>query len=1091
MINPSNLPSAIPRIYAFRDHNLDLVFSFPTGYNLDNISSKLFYKEKFHAGLVSISINGQIVTATLTKEDFLSIGLPVFQIFIYKGDKSILSANIELKASGGTPVLQNFNVSLGDESVISVEVVDAQLNEALVLQAQTAATDAIEAKTEAIQANQEIQTVLPALQTDINAKVNKTTTINSKPLTSNIVINKTDIGLPLVDNTADSVKPVSAPQQTALDLRIPLTQKGIANGVGTLGSDLLQPLSQVKPSFAPLSNTTSIVSDFLKTGNTYYGFKDFYTGEDFTVAKASNLPDGTLITDTDIDNIIYFKFSNGDYGKRVIKDNINIKVFGAKGDGSTNDSANILSAINKTKKQNTTFLFPAGTYKVPTLATVLVDRPIKLLGQDAVLDFGGDRVNKITKIFDVKSDINITGITFKNGGWILDPSNNPSNSSINIKIKDCVFDNVHAPVQFTNIYLGTVNLGTINISCKDNIVKDCYYSFAFNGITGSNSVIITGNDINGVSKLGGIRIGEDDPTDRVNIKNIVVSNNTFSNIYGLGGAQYDGNGNIIGGDANRGTANAISVFGRNVIVQNNVIDNNTTDSGFDGEAIYGKVDYGNISNNVINNSPAIEGAINFKTGKKLIINENIISNCFRGIQAAASDDMSISGNVMELVTDAGIHIQQRGNRTNSETRFYNLNNNIINNSPLAQCGIRVRGWGGNINIIGNIISDIGRNFNVSGGGAGSGIVVDAGDNTAFNPDGSALVATMENITILGNNIQNIYGADGVINSSFKGSGINIRVRTGDITLKNVVINSNSIGNTLNGINLSCGGTKLKDVNIVANMIFGEVSNKIIVNSADLAAGRIENVNILNYGANGSFDRNLNLSYAFVSTPLTAGTSGFTIKTPGILNALSFKSPSGFGQPVRISVMDGTGAEESVMGIATETNGSVTRGNFGLGTLVPIQKLEIAGNGLMNKLMMRVPNTVPVTRQEVAPAGELRITNQGIYIATANNVWERVEARKPIVTKTASYTIGLFDETALFDCTSGNLIANLPTAASTFAGGSGQNVTIKKIDNTINVVTVDANGTEKIDGQLTYVLSAQYQFVTLQSDGTQWFIISKG
>ena len=142
IVNPSNLPSSLARIFAFRDHLLNLKFSFPNGYDVSQISAKLYYKERFHTGLVSISTSGQVVTATLTKEDFISIGLSVFQIFIYNGLTSIIAANIETKASGGQPVLQTFSVTLGDATTISVEVVDADIIEGFLDRAEQAADEA-------------------------------------------------------------------------------------------------------------------------------------------------------------------------------------------------------------------------------------------------------------------------------------------------------------------------------------------------------------------------------------------------------------------------------------------------------------------------------------------------------------------------------------------------------------------------------------------------------------------------------------------------------------------------------------------------------------------------------------------------------------------------------------------------------------------------------------------------------------------------------------------------------------------------------------------------------------------------------------
>ena len=53
-------------------------------------------------------------------------------------------------------------------------------------------------------------------QIAFNLKADKSTTINSHPLSNNIFLNKIDIGLDQVDNTSDIDKPVSLPQQQAL-----------------------------------------------------------------------------------------------------------------------------------------------------------------------------------------------------------------------------------------------------------------------------------------------------------------------------------------------------------------------------------------------------------------------------------------------------------------------------------------------------------------------------------------------------------------------------------------------------------------------------------------------------------------------------------------------------------------------------------------------------------------------------------------------------------------------------------------------------------------------------------------------------------
>ena len=64
---------------------------------------------------------------------------------------------------------------------------------------------------------------------------------------------------------------------------------------------------------------------------------------------------------------------------------------------------------------------------------------------------------------------------------------------------------------------------------------------------------------------------------------------------------------------------------------------------------------------------------------------------------------------------------------------------------------------------------------------------------------------------------------------------------------------------------------------------------------------------------------------------------------------------------------------------------------------------------------------------------------------------------------------------------------LPTAASS----EGVVYIFKKIDSSGNSVTIDGNGSEKIDGEFTIVLRLQYDYVTIACDGSVWHIIGGG
>jgi len=106
------------------------------------------------------------------------------------------------------------------------------------------------------------------------AQVNTVTSVAGR--TGAVVLAKADVGLANADNTADNVKPVSAPQQTALDLKAPLINPIFSSGVsiqnGVLqyqyASDTDRPIFQLGRSRGtlaapmPLQNG-DIVSSFL------------------------------------------------------------------------------------------------------------------------------------------------------------------------------------------------------------------------------------------------------------------------------------------------------------------------------------------------------------------------------------------------------------------------------------------------------------------------------------------------------------------------------------------------------------------------------------------------------------------------------------------------------------------------------------------------------------------------------------------------------------------------------------------------------------------------------------------------------------
>lgn len=91
----------------------------------------------------------------------------------------------------------------------------------------------------------------------------------------------------------------------------------------------------------------------------------------------------------------------------------------------------------------------------------------------------------------------------------------------------------------------------------------------------------------------------------------------------------------------------------------------------------------------------------------------------------------------------------------------------------------------------------------------------------------------------------------------------------------------------------------------------------------------------------------------------------------------------------------------------------------------------------------------------------------------------------IVTTSTTFTMDNTNYTVLCNAASAGFTVTLPTAASAI----NRIYVIKKIDATGNVVTIDGNGSETIDGSLTQSLDAQWEAMMLQSSGTAWFILS--
>ena len=91
---------------------------------------------------------------------------------------------------------------------------------------------------------------------------------------------------------------------------------------------------------------------------------------------------------------------------------------------------------------------------------------------------------------------------------------------------------------------------------------------------------------------------------------------------------------------------------------------------------------------------------------------------------------------------------------------------------------------------------------------------------------------------------------------------------------------------------------------------------------------------------------------------------------------------------------------------------------------------------------------------------------------------------PLITITTDTTLTLSNVVVLCDADAGSILVTLPTTA----GDAGRNYYLKKIDATVNLVTVSGINSETIDGGILAVLTVQYEAITTVTDGTSWFIL---
>jgi hypothetical protein len=148
-------------------------------------------------------------------------------------------------------------------------------------------------------------------------------------------------------------------------------------------------------------------------------------------------------------------------------------------------------------------------------------------------------------------------------------------------------------------------------------------------------------------------------------------------------------------------------------------------------------------------------------------------------------------------------------------------------------------------------------------------------------------------------------------------------------------------------------------------------------------------------------------------------------------------------------------------------------------------LEFSGGGFRVVATVTPSGTDTETYDVVAnPAGAFTYS-MPTYNETAYLI-QRGSIATPVTATTTTYTVKPSDSVMTCDPTGGSYTVTLPAAA---VGNKGRRYTFKRIDASGNLPTISGGGTN-IDGAATYTgLSAQWKFLTVESNGSIWMIVA--
>ena len=169
------------------------------------------------------------------------------------------------------------------------------------------------------------------------------------------------------------------------------------------------------------------------------------------------------------------------------------------------------------------------------------------------------------------------------------------------------------------------------------------------------------------------------------------------------------------------------------------------------------------------------------------------------------------------------------------------------------------------------------------------------------------------------------------------------------------------------------------------------------------------------------------------------------------------------------------ASTDIISITPSSDFDGTIDNVFVNRMSPVKEAKFDGKMYGRRYGIWDPAT-----EEAPIDGTAYVRKDGAWVSSPN----AVETMQNLQTIDSPYTMNAFDAAHLWNAGGGDCVDNLIAAT-----GSGKRIDIKKVDASAYTVTVTPSGADTIDGAADYVLSAQYESVTLLDAAPgAWYVL---